>query len=264
MTEGSSIVPEALGKGVCPGDVLMALPETGVVRIGGGVQQDGEQLVATKAGLLQQARNGKLWVEARQKRYIPSPEDVVVGRIIDKHSENYGVDIGAPFRALLPVLAFEGATKRNRPQLQVGDLVYARVESAHRDLEPVLSCMDAAGKASGFAHLKGGMVFEVSTTHARSLLSRPPAAVLSALGRSLQFEMAVGQNGRVWVDAPSAATVVLVANTVQSSEFLTPQQQEQLVAALLKGSGAAAVQRQQQERQQQLEQQQQQQAEGKS
>jgi len=32
--------------------------------------------------------------------------------------------------------------------------------------------------------------------------SRPPAAVLSALGRSLQFEMAVGQNGRVWVDAP--------------------------------------------------------------
>lgn len=32
--------------------------------------------------------------------------------------------------------------------------------------------------------------------------SRPPAAVLSALGRSLQFEIAVGQNGRVWVDAP--------------------------------------------------------------
>lgn len=30
--------------------------------------------------------------------------------------------------------------------VQVGDLVYARVESAHRDLEPVLSCMDAAGK----------------------------------------------------------------------------------------------------------------------
>lgn len=29
------------------------------------------------------------------------------------------MDIAAPFRALLPVLAFEGATKRNRPQLQV-------------------------------------------------------------------------------------------------------------------------------------------------
>lgn len=60
--------PRSRPQGVCPGDALMALPETGVVRIGGGVQQDGEQLVATKAGLLQQARNGKLWVEARQKR----------------------------------------------------------------------------------------------------------------------------------------------------------------------------------------------------
>lgn len=55
-------------QGVCPGDVLMGLPETGVVRIGGGVQQAGEALVAVKAGVLRQARNGKLWVEARQRR----------------------------------------------------------------------------------------------------------------------------------------------------------------------------------------------------
>jgi hypothetical protein len=55
---------------VCPGDVLMSLPETGVVRIGGGVQQEGEVLVATKAGVVQQAKGGKLWVEARQKRCV--------------------------------------------------------------------------------------------------------------------------------------------------------------------------------------------------
>ncbi|PSC74316.1 exosome complex component rrp40 [Micractinium conductrix] len=252
-----------VGKCVCPGDAVLALPETGVVRIGGGLQQEGAVLVASKAGVVRQApRTGKLWVEPRQKRYIPSAEDAVVGRIIDKHSENYGVDIGAPFRALLPVLAFEGATKRNRPNLQVGDLVYARVESAHRDLEPVLSCTDAAGKASGFAHLKGGTVVEVSTTHARALLSRPPAAVLSALGRALQFEMAVGQNGRVWLDAPSPATVILVANAIQSSEFLSPAQQEHLVAALLRGSSAAAAAAARQRQQQQADGQQQEQQQG--
>lgn len=64
----------------------MALPETGVVRMGGGVRQEGEVLVATKAGLLRTARGGKLWVEARQRRYTPSPEDVVIGRIVDKHA----------------------------------------------------------------------------------------------------------------------------------------------------------------------------------
>ncbi len=39
-----------------------------------------------------------------------------------------------------------GATRRNRPNLQTGDLVYCRVLTASRDLEPTLSCVDASGK----------------------------------------------------------------------------------------------------------------------
>lgn len=32
--------------------------------------------------------------------------------------------------------------------LQTGDLVYCRVVTAQRDMDPVLSCIDASGKAS--------------------------------------------------------------------------------------------------------------------
>ena len=46
--------------------------------------------------------------------------------------------------------AASGATRRNRPNLQPGDLVYARVLTASRDLEPTLSCVDASGKVCGF------------------------------------------------------------------------------------------------------------------
>lgn len=53
---------------VCPGDTVLQLPETGIVRIGGGVQQDGEQLVAVKAGVARQAKSGQIWVQGRQKR----------------------------------------------------------------------------------------------------------------------------------------------------------------------------------------------------
>lgn len=52
-------------------------------------------------------------------RYEPAVEEAVIGTIHKKHGENYVVDIGAPFTAALPVLAFEGATRRNRPNLQV-------------------------------------------------------------------------------------------------------------------------------------------------
>ena len=67
-----------------------------------------------------------------------------------------------------------------------------------------------------------------------SCLSHPPPAVLSALGKALQYEIAVGMNGRVWVHSPTIATTVLVSNAIINSEFLSPAQAELLVAKLLK------------------------------
>lgn len=64
---------------------------------------------------------------------------------------------------MLPVLAFEGATKRNRPSLQVHSLVYCRVSLANPDMEPELECVNPqSGKADGFGELSGGFVFKCS------------------------------------------------------------------------------------------------------
>ena len=65
--------------------------------------------------------------------------------------------------AQLDALAFEGATKRSKPNLKIGTLVYARVVSALRDMEPELECVDGAtGKAEGFGELKAGLVVDCS------------------------------------------------------------------------------------------------------
>ncbi|RMZ55500.1 hypothetical protein APUTEX25_000083, partial [Auxenochlorella protothecoides] len=175
---------------VVPGEPIASLPETGTVRVGGGVQQAGRSLIAVKAGVVQQGPGDSLWVCNRQKRYIPNLNDAVVGIIAHRHSENY----------------------------TVGDVVFCRVEEAARDLDPVLTCMDTAGKAAGFGPLKGGTLFQVSTSHARTLASGPP--FLAALGRSLKFELAVGANGRVWVDAPGPANLALVARLARQAEEL--------------------------------------------
>ncbi len=156
-------------------------------------------------------------------------------------AQNFSVDIGGPFLAQLPQLSFEGATRRNRPPIKAGDVVYARVVEASRDAEPVLSCTDALGRASGFGHLKDGMTFSVNSLQARALLSSPPPPVLQALGATLRFELAVGLNGRVWVCAAadpeqpsnSHRTATLVAAAVTQSEFLTEQQTQTLVARLI-------------------------------
>jgi len=222
---------------VVPGDHILHLPETGVIRVGTGLHDDGTSLTATKTGVLLEAKGGKIWVASRQKRYIPSPDEPVLGTVQSKFSEYYEVDIGGPFTALLPVLAFDGATRRNRPNLKEGDLVYCRVDTAHRDMQPTLACTDGAGRAAGFGPLKGGYQFACSTAQTRALLGNPPPPVLLALGRSLQFELAVGLNGRVWVDAASPQIAVLVSLAVQASEGAGDAEEvENIVAAMLAAS----------------------------
>ena len=52
-------------------------------------------------------------------QYTPVLEDNVVGVVREKQGEQFKIDIGASHIANLPFLAFEGATKRNRPNLEV-------------------------------------------------------------------------------------------------------------------------------------------------
>ena len=50
---------------------------------------------------------------------MPATGELVVGVIIARHAEGYRVDIGAAQMATLDALAFEGATKRSKPNLKV-------------------------------------------------------------------------------------------------------------------------------------------------
>lgn len=62
---------------------------------------------------------GTLWIDTARRRYIPARGDPVVGIITERYADTYHVHINATFVAQLPVLAFDGATRRNRPNLNV-------------------------------------------------------------------------------------------------------------------------------------------------
>ncbi|XP_074278682.1 exosome complex component rrp40-like [Silene latifolia] len=100
-------------------------------------------------------------------------------------------------------------------------------------MNPELSCTDASGKAAGFGPLNDGFMFETSTGLSRILLSSPPCPLLEGLGKKLSFEIAVGLNGRVWVNAESPAKVVLVCNAIMKSRSSSPGEQKVYVEKLL-------------------------------
>lgn len=220
-----------------------------VFRVGAGLRAEPRQttpsasastpIAAAKPGVLRQAtRTCQLSVDAvRSRRYIPQEDDPVVGVVLDPRAaaDHYSVDVGAPHPALLPQLAFEGATRRNRPMMSAGDLVYARVTSAPRDADALLACTDASGLASGFGPLVGGALARVTPAFARALLRTKPAApVLVALGKHAgPFEVAVGANGRVWVAAPTIATLADVVRALETAESVPPTEAEAWVVERL-------------------------------
>ena len=144
--------------------------------------------------------------------------------------ESYRVDIGAPTQATLPFLSFEGATRRNRPNLKPGQLVYARICVANKDMEPELTCVNpATNKADGYGELVDGTLIKCSLFQSRCLLSQH-APVLVEMGRRFPFEIVVGLNGRVWVKADSVKHSVFLVNAITKSEWIPSDR----VPALLK------------------------------
>jgi exosome complex component RRP40 len=140
--------------------------------------------------------------------------------------------------ATLPHLAFEGATKKTRPQLPPNSLVYCRVVSAGKDLPAELTCVDpSTGKGDGLGLLKGGMVFKVSLGMARRMLAaKGGITLLETMGAKVGFEVTVGRNGLVHVDGGNVKATLAIGQAIQEvdSAALGDEGQAKLAAATLK------------------------------
>jgi exosome complex component RRP40 len=181
-------------------DTLMQDEEADIT-IGPGLMASGENVVAVKRGHLEFQPPNRWWINNEQMRYVAALHDLVIGVIKARLGEAFAVDIGTHQSALLPYLSFEGATKRNRPSLKPGQLVYARVCLAHKDIETELTCVSPhTQKAEGMGELKGGLMVDCSSRQTRVLMDRTHP-LLTALGERFPFEVAVGMNGKIWVCA---------------------------------------------------------------
>ncbi|KYQ94335.1 putative nuclease [Tieghemostelium lacteum] len=217
---------------VVPGDVIAKIEDL-KVRIGHGLLQSKDQIIASKSGILRYSKHHKFyWIENEQKRYIPQVEDMVVGVITEKHAESFKVDIGSSCSALLSAYSFENATKSNKPLLNVGNLVYARVSVANKDMEPEIVCLSVRNKSEGFGQLMAGYLFNCTLGLSHYLLSED-CPILATLGKHIPFEIAVGVNGRVWVNSKSNLHTIIITNTILNSQFIPDDQIENFILKLI-------------------------------
>ncbi|XP_063194409.1 exosome complex component RRP40 isoform X2 [Chroicocephalus ridibundus] len=223
MAAGSGVAAEScVGQVVLPGDVLLlpAHPEEDGERLrlgagaaprgrllcGPGLRRCAGGLLVTKCGLLRHrpagggAAGGAYWVDSQQKRYVPVKGDHVIGIVTAKAGDVFKLDVGGSEQASLSYLAFEGATKRNRPNAQVGDLIYGQFLVANKDMEPEMVCIDSSGRSSGMGIIgQDGFLFKVSLGLIRKLLA-PKCEIIQELSQLYPFELVLGMNGRIWME----------------------------------------------------------------
>jgi exosome complex component RRP40 len=232
-----------------------------VVKIGPGLQwnQREDKVYATTAGPLSiGARSSCYFIpSARTGRYEPAVHDRVVGIVEDRMGSDgaggdvYRIHIGASHPATLSNLQFDGTTKRNKPSLKAGQIVYARVANLHAGrLDPELSCQlssqeegqqnltrrDWMTDEGCYGVLAGGTLVPVSMDLCSQLLQakQPQHAVWQELSAAqLPCELAVGCNGLVWIHSASPEITILLHNLLQNAAVLTASQTVAMIRQLV-------------------------------
>ncbi|KAJ8880523.1 hypothetical protein PR048_016993, partial [Dryococelus australis] len=217
-----------VGDVVIPGDKVLGISsddEKLRAILGPGLRFNVDDVIVTTSGILKN-KHLMYWVDSHKKRYVPSRGETVVGVVTNKGGEVFRVDIGASDQASLSYLAFEGATKKLRPDVNVGDLVFARLITASRDMEPELACVDSYGKAGRLGTLSlEGFAFSCSINLVRKIL-HPNCPLLKILGRELPHEIAVGMNGKVWVKAKAVKETLAICNAILMAEHMSNRELE--------------------------------------
>ncbi|KAK9463334.1 uncharacterized protein V1516DRAFT_667480 [Lipomyces oligophaga] len=215
-------------------------------------------IVPIRSGILRSnptSRSTTLYLDSvpsSSGRYIPALHDVVIGtvhsRFGDQESQFYRISLpncSSPI-AILPSTAFaNAASRKNRPNLIPGATVYGRISfaSPRSITEPELACFDErSGLDGGFGELKGGMLADIPISLARSLLlprsskskqMKIQESVVDIIGKSVPFEIALGRNGRMWVDSDSIQATVAIITAIKQTENMTIEQTRQKVGEIL-------------------------------
>ncbi|XP_037318277.1 exosome complex component RRP40 [Pungitius pungitius] len=242
----SSALRDRTGEVLLPGDEFSfdtdgSISLSGPVKAeklvcGPGLRRSGDRLLVCKSGVLRHKPPNVFWMDSQQRRYVPAKGETIIGIVTVKSGDVFKVDFGGSEQASLSYLAFEGATKRNRPNVQVGDLVFSQFLLANQDMEPELVCVDSSGRANGMGVFgAGGLLFTVSLGLVRRLLT-PHSEILADLKQLFPCELVMGMNGRLWVKSSSIQQTLVISNLLQSCDTMTAQQRRELFRRVAQGA----------------------------
>ncbi len=180
------------------------------------VIKSGNYLVSTRVGIAEAGKDG-VKVIPLSGVYIPRVNDLVIGKIIDRSSLSWDVDINACFFAHLPAQDvfgrdFSPAKDDMGRQLSIGDLIIARIVSFDRTRDPMLTVQD-----KDLGKIPYGEFIKISPTRVPRLIGKR-GSMIQTIEQATQTRVIIGQNGIVVVTGRDPDGLSLAAKAIKMVE----------------------------------------------
>jgi len=178
---------------VTPGDLLAE----GDYLAGENTYRDNDKIYASIVGLVDYDVR-KIHVVALKAFYVPSVEDIVIGKIVEVGTGGWTVDINAPYPAMLrasDVLdrPFKPRTSDLPSIFDVGDLVIAKILAYDRTRDPLLTVSEP-----GLGKIMRGQLVEITPTKIPRVIGRK-GSMISMIKKETACQITIGQNGLILI-----------------------------------------------------------------
>src|SRR4029079_7424636 len=149
--------------------------------------------------------------------YIPRVNDLVIGKVIDRSSLSWDIDINSCFFAHLPAQDvfgrdFSPARDDMGRQLNIGDLIIARIVSFDRTRDPMLTVQD-----KDLGKIPYGEFIKISPTRVPRLIGKR-GSMIQTIEQATQTRVIIGQNGIVVVTGRDPDGLSLAAKAIKMVE----------------------------------------------
>ncbi|MBC7109931.1 MAG: S1 RNA-binding domain-containing protein [Archaeoglobi archaeon] len=186
---------------VVPGDLL----STDRRKAGEGTYVERGKVYASIYGILDR-RGDKIRVIPLAGKYIPSPEDIVIGKIVEIGFSFWNVDINSPYEGVLHISELNRKIDNNRidEYLNIGDMIIGKVKR----IDPAMRVELTLKGEKFFGKITEGRVIEIAHTRVPRVIGRG-GSMISLLKKETGCQIYVGQNGRIWIKGDDKSMSIL-------------------------------------------------------
>ncbi len=221
---------------VLPGDLL----DSGKLKAGAGTYVQDGRIYAAQLGI-KSVKANFVNVIPLGGRYIPSPGDTVIGKVVDIGPSNWFIDINSPYQAPLHVNEVPwrvdfGDTARF---MNIGDTLLAKVLMVDETKR-----VQVTMKEQGLRKLQGGQVMDISYSKVPRVIGKG-GSMIQMIKTMTNTRIFVGQNGRIWLDGEiesilfAIRAIKMIEDNAQASH-LTEKVRDYLESVTKKGQVEAS------------------------